>query len=270
MCSSKSSRVDPPGGYDLSCGDGLPSPMQMGTSFTCLPEATIMQSDIDAGSMQSTARYAPTSVRTSATDTHRGSGNTTVTFSRVASISFGAMGTYIDSDSTAGISAGDTIKYVFYIENNGTTTLWSLEISSEMGADIACAPSLESLELAPGDKIACTTTYVDQDNLDASFVQNSAVVNAASPIGSTVTKALDHVSIDRESSLTIVKKGDIKRGTDRVVNAGDSVTYDFEVTNTGQTCLVLASILDANAGDVECPYVVGKAGEAPKLHAFKI
>lgn len=75
-------------------------------------------------------------------------------------MSFDALGTYIDSDTKAGPSAGDTIDYELDIENNGTTTLWSFEIASEMGGVIACAPSLESLEVAPGDKIACTATHV--------------------------------------------------------------------------------------------------------------
>lgn len=75
-------------------------------------------------------------------------------------MSFDIVGTFMDSDSEAGASAGDTIKYDLDIENNGTTTLWSLEIASEMGGDVYCVPSFESLELAPGDKISCTTTHV--------------------------------------------------------------------------------------------------------------
>lgn len=88
-----------------------------------------------------------------------GSANTTVTFNRVASISFEANGTYLDSDSTEGPSAGDTMSYVFGILNTGTTTLWSVEISSNVGGSPVCVPPLASLELAPGDTTECRSTY---------------------------------------------------------------------------------------------------------------
>lgn len=35
----------------------------------------------------------------------------------------------------------------------------------------------------------------------------------------------------------------------------------FEITNIGHTCLAVTSILDDNAGAVECPYVANMAGE---------
>ncbi|CAM9230892.1 unnamed protein product [Scytosiphon promiscuus] len=248
------------GGYNLACGDGLPSSLQVGTSFTCSPEFVIAQSEIDAGSMHSTARATAFTTLGALVS---GSGNTTVIFHRTASTSFDMVGTYMDSDPKAGASAGDTITYVFDIENNGTTTLWGLEIAADMGGEIVCAPSLESLELAPGDKIACTTIHeASPNNLDAGLVHNSGVVNATSPVGSTVATAHEQTSIERNSSLAIVKRGFLETGTDRVVNAGDVIIYSIDVTNTGQTCLAIRSILDANVGDVQCPFVVDMAGEA--------
>lgn len=52
-----------------------------------------------------------------------------------------------------------------------------------------------------------TTTFllpqVNQDDVDASLVENSAVVSAISPVGSTMGNANEDVSIERKSSLTI-------------------------------------------------------------------
>lgn len=95
-----------------------------------------------------------------------GSANTTVTFVRETLLSVEAVGTYVDSDATTGSSAGDTISYVFDVENNGTTTLWGVKISSELGGGIVCTPLLESLELAPGDKTECTSTYQARQSQD--------------------------------------------------------------------------------------------------------
>lgn len=60
----------------------------------------------------------------------------------------------------------------------------------------------------------------------------------------------------------LVKTGTaIDAGTDGVVSAGDVVTISFEVTNTGDTCLAVASFVDDDAGMVDCPYVMDMAGE---------
>lgn len=99
-----------------------------------------------------------TALTTLSTPVH-GSANATVTFNREASLSCQANCTYVDSDDTNGPSAGDTISYVFGIENNGTTTVWSMGIDSGFVGPVVCSPPLESLELAPGGKTECTSTY---------------------------------------------------------------------------------------------------------------
>lgn len=88
-----------------------------------------------------------------------GSANTTVTFTRVASLSFQAVDVYLGSNSTTGPSAGDTISYLFDVLNNGTTTLGNVEINPDLGSSTVCDPPLELLELAPGNKTKCRFTY---------------------------------------------------------------------------------------------------------------
>lgn len=44
------------GRYNLVCGDGVPSSLKVGEYFECLPDVTIAQSDVDAGTMHNTAR----------------------------------------------------------------------------------------------------------------------------------------------------------------------------------------------------------------------
>lgn len=53
------------------------------------------------------------------------------------------------------------------------------------------------------------------------------------------------------------------------ITTGDTITSTFEVKNTGHTCLAVTSIVDEKAGQVECPYVVGMAGEERWLVAFR-
>lgn len=88
-----------------------------------------------------------------------GAASSTVAFTRDASLKFEVSGDYSDSDATVGPSAGDTIIYIFSLENNGTVTVWGAEISSWKGGKIECTPPLESLQLAPTNKTECASTH---------------------------------------------------------------------------------------------------------------
>lgn len=79
---------------------------------------------------------------------------------------------------------------------------------------------------------------------------------AQSPVGCRQSAP----NVPRETDLS-VKTGTVDSGTDSVVNAGDTVTYEFDITNTGDTCLAVTKIIDGNAGEVECPFVVNMAGK---------
>lgn len=59
----------------------------------------------------------------------------------------------------------------------------------------------------------------------------------------------------------VVSAGTVDTGSDAVLNADDNITFSFEVKNTGDTCLAVTSIVDDNAGEVDCPYVIDMAGE---------
>lgn len=65
----------------------------------------------------------------------------------------------------------------------------------------------------------------------------------------------------------VVKTGTVDAVTNGSVAAGDTVSYLFEVKNTGDTCLAVLSIVDENAGGVECPYVMDMAGEELRPHS---
>lgn len=57
----------------------------------------------------------------------------------------------------------------------------------------------------------------------------------------------------------------IDAGTDSSVNAGDTISYSFEVTNTGHTCLADISIVDDNAGELDCAHVADTSGKELRL-----
>lgn len=78
---------------------------------------------------------------------------------RKGSLSVQLSGLFMDSDSSSGPSAGDTVAYTLRVENNGTATVWGMTASADLGSGFACVPALESLQLAPGDWTDCISTY---------------------------------------------------------------------------------------------------------------
>ncbi|CAM9655711.1 unnamed protein product, partial [Sphacelaria rigidula] len=117
------------GTYGMGCPESIPDPWLVGKTFTCTPDYTISQDDIDAGSVSSTTRvdgYLPLgdAVTTSSTATQ--------TLHRTAGVATSVNATMRDSDSVAGDSAGDTIQYIIKLINEGTTTLTGINVSSAL------------------------------------------------------------------------------------------------------------------------------------------
>ncbi|CAN0092424.1 unnamed protein product, partial [Sphacelaria rigidula] len=100
-----------------------------GKTFTCTPDYTISQDDIDAGSVRSTTRvdgYLPLG------DAVTTSSSITQTLHRTAGVATSVNATMRDSDLVPGDSAGDTIQYMIQLVNEGTTTLTGISVSSAL------------------------------------------------------------------------------------------------------------------------------------------
>ncbi|MEP3346678.1 MAG: SdrD B-like domain-containing protein, partial [Litoreibacter sp.] len=112
--------------------------------------------------------------------------------------------------------------------------------------------------LAPGEVVSFTGTYVlTQADIDAGMVDNSAVASGTDPFGNALSDVSDEsdvagndptsVPLTRMASIQIVKS--IANITDEngngVVDAGDTVDFNFLGTNTGIVALANVTIDDA-------------------------
>lgn len=162
---------------------------------------------------------------------------------RTPDLSFEKKVTAIDGDATKTTvdAAGQTISYELVVTNTGNTTLTDVTV-----IDPLTDASLELDELAPGDKATIKTSYkVTQEDIDDNgggdgFVDNVATADSEE----TPEKPAEaSVIIERNPEIAIVKTAD----KDVVTKAGQTVTYTYVLTNTGNVTLSDVAITDDNA-----------------------
>lgn len=261
------------------------------TPTTLVPQATanctadpyvLTQTDINAAAVTNTAKVTATPVPNTAdpnpapvTDisgaTNADDAQTVTPIATAPSIALikeaGAPSVDKGTDATA-TDAGDTIAYTFTLTNTGTVTLNSLSVSDAKVGAVACAaPSLE-----PGTSTTCTALYtITLDDMNAGAVTNSATASgtppatAANPNPAPVTdvsgssNANDAPTVTplaTKPGLTLVKTAGTpttKLGANAALtDADDTVTYTFEVTNTGTVTLSDIAINDPKIANVTC------------------
>ena len=235
---------------NLSCTVGALAPGE--THTTCSALYTLDQADVDAGSRANTATANgndPNNVTVTDDDT------ATVPLPKAASISLVKTPTlHTDVVSPNGrADAGDTISYAFAVTNTGNVTLTSVVVTDPL-TGLSCPVGT----LAPGQTdTSCSATYVlKQSDIDAGTRANTATANGKDPNNVTVTDDdTATVPLPKAASISLVKTPtphtDVVAPNDRA-DAGDTISYAFSVTNTGNVTLTGVVVTDPLTG-LSCP-----------------
>jgi uncharacterized repeat protein (TIGR01451 family) len=106
--------------------------------------------------------------------------------------------------------------------------------------------------MAPGvvDNTTFTGTYtLTQADVDAGTFTNVATVSGILPDGSTTIDDTDDDTqvLSEGPAIELVKTGEIDSGGDGQVDAGDTITYAFTVSNIGNVTLTDVTITDPDA-----------------------
>ena len=241
---------------NVTCPAG---PLAPGASVTCSTKTyTLTQADVDSGERANTATAtgtSPTGVKvndTSSTLTPLPAGPA-IALDKVAS-------PIVDVDGN-GADAGDTITYSFKVTNTGNVTLNPVTVNDPLFGGASPNVTCPAGPLAPGASVTCSSkTYtLTQADVDAGKVDNTATTTGTSPAGAKVT-ASDSTStsilagpailLDKTASAIVDVDGN---GAD----AGDTITYSFKVTNTGNVTLNPVTVNDPLFGgaspNVTCP-----------------
>jgi uncharacterized repeat protein (TIGR01451 family)/LPXTG-motif cell wall-anchored protein len=220
---------------------GEPGVLAPGDVVTATASYTLTQADVDAGGVDNTATVEgapPTGEPVDATD------DVTVPISQAPAIEL------VKDASLEGEGVvGDTIEYSFTATNTGNVTLRDVAIDDPL-------PGLSELSygewpgesgvLAPGDSVTATASYtLTQADLDAGGVDNTATVEGTPPTGEPVDATDDaNVPLEGTPAIELVKTGALSGSG----VAGDTIEYEFTVTNTGDVTLFDVTVSDPLPG----------------------
>jgi len=149
----------------------------------------------------------------------------------------------------------DVLNYEYRVENTGNVYIADIIVTDDKIAVVSCdiaAIGNNDNNLDPGEIVICTGEYrVTQGDLDAGSVTNNAEASGT-PAGGALTRAMDDAVVNavQNPSMTVDKTA--------VMVAfelpGDTVTYDYVVTNTGNITLTDPVIItDNRIAFVDCP-----------------
>jgi uncharacterized repeat protein (TIGR01451 family) len=227
--------------------------LAVGAQEVCEATYTLTQADVDAGSVTNSA---------TAGGTPPGGDPITSTPSNVTVPTPAAPGIAIlkTASTTAVVSAGQEVTYSFRVTNTGNVTLTDVapvEGAFNGSGDISAA-DCPTTTLVPGQIITCTATYtVTQADIDAGTdLANTATATGTTPGGDPVgsTPSTSTIDITQSPALTVVKTADVK-----TAKVGQTVTYSFLVTNTGNVTITDPTIDEGEftgSGDlsaIDCP-----------------
>ncbi|MDO5700107.1 MAG: hypothetical protein Q4P36_01365, partial [Bowdeniella nasicola] len=151
--------------------------------------------------------------------------------------------------------AGDTVIYRFTVTNNGNVTINDVAVTDQMlakaGVEIDCAQTL----LAPNAQTTCTATpyTITQADVDKETIHNVAFATGKTPPMTPHWEPPEvPTSVDPEPSvpgLKLVKSGALNDADgDEYADAGETITYTFTVTNTGDVDLTPVTLTDEKLG----------------------
>ena len=163
-------------------------------------------------------------------------------------------GTLNDDDSTAGVSAGDTIDYSFVVTNTGNIALTNVIVTDPLITTITCPSGNPIPSLAVGTSETCTGSYiVTQADIDAGQRDNTAT--ASSDEGANDT---DDESIPLTQSPLIGIAKQVTSVTE--ISAGTyEIVYDLLVKNYGNVDLSNLQVTDNLASTFPVPTTFSNA-----------
>jgi len=207
-----------------------------GATHTCSADYTVTQADIDAGEVINIAT-ASSGDTTSAPDT------ATISGTQEPSISIAKSTT-----ATEFTSVGEIVSYDYLVTNTGNVTLTEAITVSDDKIETVTCPALPAGGLQPTGTLTCSADYsVTQADIDA-----GSVTNIASASDGTTTSETDSVTVEADitNGLSIVKRA----VTENFSLPGDIVSYEYDVTNTGNASLTtIIEVADDKIATVICP-----------------
>ena len=245
--------------------------LAVGDGIVCTALYTLQQTDLDSGGVQNTADVASTDPTGEATDA-----NDTVNsgFTQRTSVSLVKSATPLPNPA----NVGDLLTYTFMLTNTGNVTLTSPQVvdpicqnpaspltftNGFVSGDAGVAGDMEAGETW---ELSCTYA-ITQDDIDLGEVANIATGSGTPPTASGLadpsSTASNLAEAEQDAAIALVKSSSlpsVAAGTlTAATDVGDTVTYSFELENTGNVTLSNVVVTDPlitgapNNGVISCP-----------------
>jgi uncharacterized repeat protein (TIGR01451 family) len=227
-----------------------------GDSTTCAADSpyTITAADQTAGTVHNSATATGTPSGTTDTVTSAPSTTDTTVESPQPAISIIKMATPHDINGDFQIDLGDTIEFTFAVHNTGNVALHGIAVDDPSAGSVTCP----STTLIAGDTMTCTADAqhtIDQSDVDAGVVDNTATVSGLAPDGSTADgdPSSTDTPIAQTASLVATKHAAVTdQNADGTTDLGDTIRWSVTLHNTGTSTLHSLSIDDPTAGAFTC------------------
>ena len=219
-----------------------------GDTDSCSATYTVTQADMDNGSITDTGTVRGTPPNSNKPVCATSTATVWTTGSPAISI-------HKTANPTTVTAAGQTVTYTFAIANTGNVTLDNVgvtdaQLAPSLGSSlgpITCTTGTNgSITLAAGDTDSCSATYtVTQADMDNGSITDTATVrgtppNSNKPVCATSTAT---VIATQTPGISVVKTASLPS----VSTVGQTVTYTFTITNTGNVTLHNVDVSDAQS-----------------------
>ena len=150
----------------------------------------------------------------------------------------------VDRSKIENAKPGDELKYSFRIQNTGRLTLHDVALADTLPVNnlsidwnTSTDNSTDAGVLAPDETVTASASYkVTTEDIVAGKVVNTATASGLDPKDNKISDKDDaKTTLDAEASISLSKKADPNKMTDP--SAGDIISYDFVIANTGSTPL---------------------------------
>ncbi len=245
-------------------GSPIAGPLAPGASDTSATGSyAITQADIDAGSIDNQASSTakdPAGNDVTAQSSPPG-GNpgdpTSTTFSQEGTSDLVKEATHNDANGNGVVDAGETLSYVFTVTNTGNVSLTNIVVNDSK-ATVSGSPIAGPLAPGASDSSATGTYTVTQTDIDNGNVDNVAEMVAKDPKGNDITQTSrppggnpgesTSFPVESSSSFDLVKDVTLNDANGNgFADAGETLSYVFTVTNTGNTSLTDIVVTDSKA-----------------------
>jgi LPXTG-motif cell wall-anchored protein len=154
-----------------------------------------------------------------------------------------------DADTSTGplIETGSNVLWIYRVTNTGNVLLPTWTVSDDQGVSVACP----SIPLRPNDTATCFAT----GTAEPGQYTNIGTVDASDPAGTAVSDSDPSNYFGVDPSIQVKKSTngvDADTPTGPYVPVGDTVTWEYVITNTGNVSLTDLDLFDTQLGPITC------------------